>query len=456
MKKITVILDKLKFPGLRSQVERPEKVSPEYKPTDTKFPLESQASKMKKLHKEGLKRFSRNITVPVILAITAMSVLGFIQLNNTKASLQNFNINLLDQISKHKNQIAICNEEMVLCREEITKADIELSDLKNQDQYKINKQLEEDLDNIHKTYLGAVSTYEELVKLKESVKEVKNLDKLYTQSLILLTKKNYTSASAVLLELDQKIKTEQAKAAASFSIPANIPQSNTPPNSGYNRQQVTTSGSSFMVNIISADLSSTKVIVDTSYENDCSNDCPTTTLADFVSRNGAYAGVTGAYYCPAEYPSCSGKTNTFDLLIMNKNKHYFNSDNNVYSTNPAVIFGNGWIRFVEQGSQWGRDTGVDGVLMNFPLLVYNSESRFGGNSDTKMTSKSTRGFVANKGNTVYIGYVHNATVAESADVLKTLGMENLDGGGTVAMWANGGYKVGPGRQLTNAILFVRK
>ena len=143
---------------------------------------------------------------------------------------------------------------------------------------------------------------------------------------------------------------------------------------------------------------------------------------------------------------------------MNKNKYYFNSGNNVYSTNPAVIFGSGYIRFVSAASQWGRDTGVDGVLSNYPLLVNGGNISFGGDDDPKKGSKGARSFVANKGNTVYIGVVSNATVAESARVMKALGMENalnLDNGGSTALWS-GGYKVGPGRDLPNAILFVKR
>ena len=66
--------------------------------------------------------------------------------------------------------------------------------------------------------------------------------------------------------------------------------------------------------------------------------------------------------------------------------------------------------------------------------------------------------MGNKGSTAYIGVVHNATVAEVANVLKTMGLENalnLDSGGSTALWS-GGYKVGPGRNIPNAILFVRK
>jgi len=188
------------------------------------------------------------------------------------------------------------------------------------------------------------------------------------------------------------------------------------------------------------------------------NDCPVLPLSDYVSRNKAYAGINGTYFCPASYPSCAGKTNSFDLLVMNKDKVYLNSDNNVYSNNPGVIFGSGYISFVGAVSSWGRDTGIDGMLSNFPLLLSSGNVTFGGDEDPKKGSAGNRSFVANKGNTVYIGVVHGATVAESALVLKTMGMENalnLDDGGSTALWF-GGYKVGPGRNIPNAILFTLK
>ncbi|KKR85167.1 MAG: hypothetical protein UU32_C0036G0003 [Candidatus Woesebacteria bacterium GW2011_GWB1_41_10] len=129
-------------------------------------------------------------------------------------------------------------------------------------------------------------------------------------------------------------------------------------------------------------------------------------------------------FCPATYPTCAGKINSFDTLLMNKNKTYFNSDNNVYSNNPGAIFGGGYIRFVSAVSQWGRDTGIDGMISNYPLLVFNSNVAFGGDDDPKNGSKGARSFVANNG-------------------------------GSTALWS-GGYKVGPGRDLPNVILFVKK
>ena len=143
---------------------------------------------------------------------------------------------------------------------------------------------------------------------------------------------------------------------------------------------------------------------------------------------------------------------------MNKNKTYFNADNNVYSTVPAVIFLSGSMRFVGQSLEWGRDTGVDSMIANQPLVLSGGNVAFGGDGDPKKGSRGSRSFVGNKGSTAYIGVVHNATVAEVGHVLKTLGLENalnLDSGGSTALWS-GGYKAGPGRGIPNAILFVRK
>lgn len=144
---------------------------------------------------------------------------------------------------------------------------------------------------------------------------------------------------------------------------------------------------------------------------------------------------------------------------MNKNKHYFNSDNNVYSSVPAVIFSPGSVRFVGQTLQWGRDTGVDGVIANYPLLISGSNINYTeAPNEPKFGQKGMRGFVASKGSMVYIGFVHNATMGESAKVLKALGMGealNLDEGGSTALWY-GGYKTGPGRNIPNAILFLRR
>lgn len=347
--------------------------------------------------------------------------------------------------------------EVSTLEERVASVSGEFEQFRATDQVKRNDVLEEEIGNIQKTFKSAVSVYQDLVDLRTKTTKTAELDRLFAGVLDFLGKMNYASASAGIAELDKKIIDETVKLIV-VPVAVNVPVSNAPPGSGYSRQQVQSDAGTFAVSIVAGDMGSTKIIVDTASDSDCGNNCPVLPLATYVARSGAYAGVNGTYFCPASYPDCAGKTNTFDLLVMNKNKYYFNSGNNVYSNNPAVIFGGGYMRFVGAASQWGRDMGVDGVLSNYPLLVTGGNVAFGGDSDPKKGSKGNRSFVANKGSTAYIGVVHSATVAESARVLKAMGMENalnLDDGGSTALYS-GGYKVGPGRDLPNVILFVRK
>jgi len=103
-------------------------------------------------------------------------------------------------------------------------------------------------------------------------------------------------------------------------------------------------------------------------------------------------------------------------------------------------------------SEWGRDTGVDSVIAMQTLLVS------GGNPTGAVGGKGAKTFIGTKGSTVYIGVVYGATLNEAGVVLKTMGIDNalnLDQGGSTALWY-GGYKAGPGRNLPNAIVLVRK
>jgi len=352
------------------------------------------------------------------------------------------------------------NQNLTIAKQlKITSA--KLNALQNQDQYKVNQGLKKNINNIQTSYKTSLGLYQRILDLKAQKQDTSDLDKEFAQSLDFLSQLNYSSGSASLTLLALDIKKKEDALAVSLvqvSAPQNITQSNTPPGSGFSVQSVSTDNGNFTVYTVAADLNSTKVIVDTASGGDCSYNCPTLPLADYVSRNGAFAGINGTFFCPAEYPSCAEKTGSFDLLVMNKNKTYFNSSNNVYSTNPAVIFYGNTARFVGQALEWGRDTGVDAVLSNYPLLVSGGQIVYGGGGDTKFSQKGARGFVAAKGNMTYIGDVLNATMTDSAKVLKTLGMDNamnLDEGGSTALWS-GGYKLGPGRNIPNALLFVHK
>lgn len=340
----------------------------------------------------------------------------------------------------------------------------ELSTYKNRDEFKINKQLEKEVKENHDLFLSSIPVYEAITDLPDTDKKLPDFTTRFALILKQLSDKNNSSASAQIKKLKTDVDTEKnslvaAAPSAAGPNPATAPVSNTPPGSGFSRQMVDVNGNKYVVDIVAGNLASTKVIVDTATDGDCRDNCPVLSVGEYVARNGAYAGINGSYFCPADYPTCAGKSNSFDTLAMNKNKKYINSDNNVYSTVPAVISGNGFLRFIGASQDWGRDTGVDGVLANQPLMVSGGKSVFGGDGDPKKGGSGTRGFIANKGGTAYIGFVHNASVANAALVLEKMGMDNalnLDSGGSVALWANGRYQVGPGRSVPNAVLFVNK
>lgn len=354
-------------------------------------------------------------------------------------------------------------------------AEAELANLKSEDQYQRNEELQAEIEEIEKTYSEALASYEKLQDLEAQKVDTAEMRTQFAAILQQLSERDYQKASETTAALETQISEQQAKLAAAeqerlakeitaaavdsgSSNQAPAPSNNTPPDSGFSRQSVAALGTQFTVSLVAGNLSSTKIIVDTASGQDCHDNCPVLPLSDYVGRNGAYAGINGTYFCPASYPSCAGKTNTFDLLVMNKDKYYFNSDNNVYSNNPGVVFGSGYIRFLGSVSGWGRDTSPYSVLSNYPLLISGGNVLFASGGDAKQSVKSNRSFVANRGNTVYIGVVHNSSVAEAAHVLGAMGMENalnLDSGGSTALWF-GGYKAGPGRSIPNAILFVNK
>jgi len=391
----------------------------------------------------------------VLISLVLISLSGFIfysaQKQNMRLSEQN-NIMIVEKISL-ASQLTEVSQQLQVVQDEVKQ-------LKLIDQYKKNQDLAAEMKSIQSTFQQAASEYERLTDLHTTGGKTQSLDAQFSLVLNQLSKQNYTSASATLTSLNKKIDamTAQLSVPAALSI-LNVPSSNTPPASGYSRQTVNSDAGAFVVDVLTADLNSTRVQVETASGGDCHDNCPVDSLASYIAKSGGFAGINGPYFCPAEYPSCVGKTGSFDTLLMNKSKTYFNSDNNVYSTVPAMIFSGSSVRLVGQSLEWGRDTDVDAVIAAQPLLVSGGNVVFGGSGDPKQGSKGSRSFIASKNNQVYIGVVHGATVAEAARVLKAMSVQsalNLDSGGSVAFAVHGKYIAGPGRNTPFGIVLVRK
>ncbi len=363
-------------------------------------------------------------------------------------------------LSASKNTVKDLSSKNSDLQTKISKISSEFEKLKSEDQYKINQDLKNKVKNTEDAYRSSLVIYNRIADLRaQSVKTV-NLDKQFAEILDNLSKLNYSSASANLKVLVLSVEKEESSLKAiagsvgqqTTAQLANIAVNNSAPGSGYSQQKVSTPNGEFLVSLVAADLNSTRVIVDTASDGDCRDNCPALPLATYVARSGGFAGINGSYFCPPDYPSCAGKVNSFDTLLMNKNKVYFNSDNNVYSTIPLVFFTGNTMGVRGRSSDWGRDTGVDSVIAMQTLLVS------GGNPTGAGGGKGARTFIGTKGSMVYIGIVYGASFSDAGTVLKTMGIDNalgLDQGGSTALWY-GGYKAGPGRNLPNAIVLVRK
>lgn len=383
-----------------------------------------------------------------ILLVLGVLVLAAVGLNFYQQTEQ--------EISSEQAIQSEISQELERVEQELQQATASISAFLAEDQFVRNEALQAEITEIETVFDSAVESYEELLSLGGTVQQNQAMYRQFSQILAHLSERDYESATEVLTELDSEIAKRQVVVP---TIAANIPAIQEAPSSGSRRQVVTTEFGTYQVDVIAADLNSTRVVVETASEGDCRDNCPVSSLADFISRSGGFAGINGPYFCPAEYPSCAGKTNSFDTLIMNRHKTYFNSDNNVYSTVPAVIFSGNSARFVGQSLEWGRDTGVDSVIAAQPMLLSGGQVRFTGDGDPKKGSVGSRSFIGTKGSTVYIGVVRGATVAEVSYVLQAMGLENglnLDSGGSTALYADGRYLAGPGRNTPFGIVLVRK
>src|SRR3989344_5646666 len=235
-----------------------------------------------------------------------------------------------------------------------------------------------------------------------------------------------------------------------------------PPTSaeGYSYQTVSTSMGSFGVYLIKMPLSEVRVVTAAASDGDCSDGCATKSLAQHVSDNGGFAGMNGSYFCPPDYESCNGKTNSSDYAFYKSSAgKWLNKDALSWSDTGLATFNGSSARFYKRSSDYGSG-GVTAGISNYPTLLE------GGNvvvNEDKLTSfqtavKGPRGVIGVGESNVYLAIVTVATVTDAAYVSQALGMQNalnLDGGGSSAMYINGGYAVGPGRSLPNAVVLVR-
>jgi len=228
---------------------------------------------------------------------------------------------------------------------------------------------------------------------------------------------------------------------------------------GYSRIDVATAAGTFTTHLIKERLADVRVRTLTANTSDCFSACPAKPLAQYVAENGAYAGIHGSYFCPPDYAPCASKVNTYDYAVYNSNLGaWINPRHLSNPINALATFTSGSATFYRRVSSYARGP-VSAGISNFPLVLQNGVPvDVSADIDANQMLRGTRGAIAVDATYVYLAVISNASVPQIAFVMQALGARdamNLDGGGSVAMWIGGGYVVGPGRQLPNAIVLLK-
>lgn len=234
---------------------------------------------------------------------------------------------------------------------------------------------------------------------------------------------------------------------------------------------LTNAAGSFPIRVISLKKNSFDLLTDTAETGDCASNCAALSLKDFVERNNATIGIHGTYFCPPDYPACEGKVNTFLPPVMHSALGTLLNENGLrFFNRPLVtVAQDGRFSFFHRASALGStlqdvETATGGplraVIGNWPSLVENGVSVAAGEpSEPGFLVAGTRGGIGWNSDTVFLVVASNATMEQFASIFVTLGAQfamNLDGGGSVALFEDGAYRVGPGRLLPNAIIFRAK
>ncbi len=235
------------------------------------------------------------------------------------------------------------------------------------------------------------------------------------------------------------------------------------PGTGLTSGTVQTPKGNFSTTVLSFDMTRTKMITDSASDGDCTTNCPTKSLAEYVSKNGGSSGINGTYFCPATYPDCSSKTNSFDFPVyisrLNKWASGFALS---WSHRRAIVYQDGSGVHYQHNSA-GFSGGLSSGIINYPGLVDGGNVQIDDNqsglSDKQQVKNTKLSLCVVNSQKLQAVIAKNVTMLEFAHVNKALGCQgalNLDTGGSLAMYYGGRYLYGPGRALPNAVIFAPK
>lgn len=234
-----------------------------------------------------------------------------------------------------------------------------------------------------------------------------------------------------------------------------------PPGAGYSTITVATEKGNFSASVLSIDLNSARMITDTGNDGDCADNCTVLPLSDYVARNGGFAGVNGTYFCPSSYPECASKKDSYDFPVYNTRlNHWINGGNLFWNSRAIVYFDGSGAHYMQNANGFGG--GLSAGVVNYPGLLDNGNVQIDDNqsglSDKQRAVGTKVGIGVRGTKNVMVVIARNVNMQQFAYVFKSLGATgalNLDTGGSTALYYNGRYMAGPGRNIPNAIIFAR-
>lgn len=245
--------------------------------------------------------------------------------------------------------------------------------------------------------------------------------------------------------------------------------------SSYDYKIITTERGNFKVDVVRIDLKNPNLeILSLAAADTCSGvSCAADTLASYVFKNKAFAGVNGSYFCASA--GC-GKANYYFFPVYDSLTGIMVNEDQLkyWTTGPIIAFdtNNKFYYFKDSRdfksvADFEQSQGVklQAALGNKPRLVENKMNVLidWDLDNGQKTGKYWRNAIGYKDDVtspghgeLYLVIARQATVDDLAVIMKAMGMDyaiNLDGGSSSALIYNGEYMVGPGRNIPNAIVF---
>lgn len=198
------------------------------------------------------------------------------------------------------------------------------------------------------------------------------------------------------------------------------------------------------------------------------------TLRNFVELGRGVAGINGAYFTPRDYSGKPDSTNAVRIM----NSDWFTYSRYYPDTGINGIFGflSDGSPILVQNSIYGekklKDNYNSGMILelvsgiaNFPILLMNSVDlvpRYNqlGLITEKMKTISTKSFICRTiKNDIKMGTIEKISMLDMPTFIRQFGCVdaiNLDSGGSIAMYDKKRYIVGPGRNIMDAFVIVKK